>query len=749
MKLLYAACCVFTSLFICSGVAHAVPLLALGPSNRLLLIETSAPVATQIVAETQITGLQPGENLLAIDFRLSNGKLYGITDQSRLYTINTVTGAARQVGSGSFTPALNLGSGIEVGFDFNPVTDRIRVVTDFGGQNLRLNPDTGSVVAVDSTLAFAAGDPNAARSPRGSALGYSNNIPGATSTTLFNLVNGNMSASEQTILTTLGSPGGAPTSPNSGQLFTVGNTGVFNGPTGFDIAPDGIAYALFNGTDTWNQFFTVNLSTGAGTVLTIGQQMFQLRDLAAPLPNSVLPQPPLLVISQVYGNGGTAGAPFNASFVELFNRGVQNLALNQWSLRITSATGVFDSSTLFVSSGGIPVQAGQYVLVQVGSPGPNGNPLQSDFSVGPPPPPAPPITIGTAGKVALIKPGSNLSVPFNSCPLPNSGVADFLGFGSTATCFEGTGPAPTLNNTIAALRKNSGCTDNDINSFDFSTGPPTPRNNSSPLNRCNLADDLDFFARQHYLDFLNRQPDEAGLAFWKNTVLSCGEDAACAEVRRINLSAAFFLSIEHQESGYLVYRAYKAAYGNLPGMPVPLRFTEYLPDTQLIGRGLIVGLPGWQQILENNKVAFFQDFVTRSRFTNAFPTSMSPAEFVDALFANAGVTPSASDRNAAIGEFGGAGNTSDTAARARALRRVAENLTLRQQELNRAFVLMQYFGYLRRNPDDVGFNGLPDPNFDGFNFWLNKLNAFNGNFIQAEMVKAFISSIEYRQRFGP
>ena len=338
MKLLYAACCVVTSLFICSSVAHAVPLLALGPANRLILIETSAPVATQIVAETQITGLQPGESLLAIDFRTSNGKLYGITDQSRLYTINTVTGAALQVGTGSFTPALNLGSGIEVGFDFNPVTDLIRVVTDSAGQNLRLNPDTGAVVGVDTTLAFATGDPNAARTPRGSALAYSNNVPGATSTTLFNIVNGNMSASEQTILTTLGSPGGAPSSPNSGQLFTVGNTGVFNGPTGFDIAPNGIAYALFNGTDTWNQFFTVNLSTGAGTVLTTGQQMFQLRDLAAPLPNSVLPQPPSLVISQVYGNGGTAGAPFNASFVELFNRGVQNLALNQWSLRITSDT---------------------------------------------------------------------------------------------------------------------------------------------------------------------------------------------------------------------------------------------------------------------------------------------------------------------------------------------------------------------------------------------------------------------------
>jgi hypothetical protein len=123
---------------------------------------------------------------------------------------------------------------------------------------------------------------------------------------------------------------------------------------------------------------------------------------------------------------------------------------------------------------------------------------------------------------------------------------------------------------------------------------------------------------------------------------------------------------------------------------------------------------------------------------------MTPAEeFVDALFANAGVTPSAAERQTAIDEFGGA-TTTDLAARARALRRVAENSTLVQREFNRAFVLMQYFGYLRRNPNDA-----PDANFDGYNFWLNKLNQFNGNFVNAEMVKAFIISGEYRQRFAP
>jgi hypothetical protein len=177
---------------------------------------------------------------------------------------------------------------------------------------------------------------------------------------------------------------------------------------------------------------------------------------------------------------------------------------------------------------------------------------------------------------------------------------------------------------------------------------------------------------------------------------------------------------------------------------VPLRLNEFLPDTQQIGQGVVVGNPNWQQTLENNKTAFVMGFVARARFTDAFPNTLTAAQFVDALFLNAGVTPSASDRAAAIGEFGGAAGSSDAAARARVLRRVAENSLLAQQERNRAFVLTQYFGYLRRNPNDAPEAGL---NFVGYNFWLAKLNEFNGNHIAAEMVKAFISSDEYRHRF--
>jgi hypothetical protein len=270
----------------------------------------------------------------------------------------------------------------------------------------------------------------------------------------------------------------------------------------------------------------------------------------------------------------------------------------------------------------------------------------------------------------------------------------------------------------------------------------------------NPIDEAENFVRQHYHDFLNREPDASGLAFWTHEIASCGADQQCVEVKRINVSAAFYLSIEFQNTGYFAERMYKASYGDMIGtstingahqLPVPIvRFNEFLRDTQEIGQDVVVLQSGWEQVLENNKQVFALGFVQRSRFISAFPTSMTPDQFVDALFANAGVTPSASDRTAAINEFGAATTTSDVAARSRALRRVAEHATLAQQEFNRAFVLMEYFGYLRRNA-----NAAPDSDYSGYDFWLTKLNLFNGNFINAEMVKAFLTSFEYRQRFGP
>jgi hypothetical protein len=268
--------------------------------------------------------------------------------------------------------------------------------------------------------------------------------------------------------------------------------------------------------------------------------------------------------------------------------------------------------------------------------------------------------------------------------------------------------------------------------------------------------DSDFFVNQQYVDFLSRFPDQSGFDFWVNQIASCNGDANCIAGQRDNTSGAFFLSIEFQETGYLAERMYKVAYGDAQGqstfggahaLAVPIvRRSEFLPDTLQLSNGVIIGQPGALAKLEANKVAFALDFVSRTRFSSAFATSLMPAQFVDALFANAGVTPSASDRTAAINEFAGAGNTADTAARGRAVRLVAENSLLAAAEKNKAFVLMQYLGYLRRDPN-VGVGPNPDVDYTGYDFWLQKLNNHGGDFHAAQMVRSFIVSGEYLGRF--
>jgi hypothetical protein len=264
----------------------------------------------------------------------------------------------------------------------------------------------------------------------------------------------------------------------------------------------------------------------------------------------------------------------------------------------------------------------------------------------------------------------------------------------------------------------------------------------------NPIDEPQSFVYTHYHDFLNREPDAAGLSFWANAIAACGGSQACIEDHRINTSAAFYLSIEFQGTGYLVERIYKTAYGDALSastfngahqIAVPIvRLHEFLPDAQQMGQGVVVGQPGWDMALENNKQSFTSDFVQRARFANAFPVSMTAAQFVDKLNANAGTPLSPTERNQLVSDL-----TSGAKTRAQVLRAIAEHQTLVSTEFNRAFVLMQYFGYLRRNPNDP-----QDSDYTGYDFWLTKLNQFSGDYVNAEMVKAFITSIEYRQRFG-
>ncbi len=237
-------------------------------------------------------------------------------------------------------------------------------------------------------------------------------------------------------------------------------------------------------------------------------------------------------------------------------------------------------------------------------------------------------------------------------------------------------------------------------------------------------DTPEFFVRQHYVDFLNREPDESGFNFWSDQMISCGSDATCLDRRRTNVSAAYFLSIEFQETGGLVDSLYRASFDRLP------LFSEFIPDTRTVGQDVVVGRTGWEQLLEANKQAFLNAWVQRTAFVNAYG-ALSDNAYVDTLISHTHITFTSAERNALVNSL-----INHTATRAQVLRQIAEDGRFKSAKYNETFVMMEYFGYLRRDPDPGGFQ-----------FWLTKLNQFGGNFEQADMVKAFIVSGEYRDRF--
>jgi len=251
--------------------AQAEVIVGLTPTNNLVFFRSNAP-GTMLLT-LPITGLQPAESVLAIDFRPSTGQLYGLGSTSRLYTIDTATGVAAPVGSGPFSPAL---SGTSFGFDFNPATDLIRVVSD-ANQNLRLNANTGAVIAADLLLAYAPGDPNAGMPPGILGLAYTSNFAGATRTTAYGI------DAVLGILVRLGSPGGSPISPNAGQLFTVGSLGVIpsSQQIGFDISPvGGRAFAALETGGGLSRLYTVQLEDGVAALVGTVAAGAPLRDIA-------------------------------------------------------------------------------------------------------------------------------------------------------------------------------------------------------------------------------------------------------------------------------------------------------------------------------------------------------------------------------------------------------------------------------------------------------------------------------------
>jgi len=275
---------------------------AVTASNNLVSFNQFTPSAL-MSGPTAITGLQASEMVMGIDFRPRTGVLFAVTNQSRIYTINTATAAATVVGAAPFTPAV---TGVSFGFDFNPVPDLMRFVTD-ADQNLRISPNDGQVVmnGVDMNLTFATGDPNAAANPNVVGSAYTNNFLAATTTTLYGI------DSNLDILVTQGSVNGAPTSPNTGQLFTVGPLGVnTTDQVGFDIVKrTGAALASLTPMGgTTSSLYTINLMTGAATVVGQIGVNETVRDISA-----VVPTETIFALTTTNGllsfNSGAPGSP--------------------------------------------------------------------------------------------------------------------------------------------------------------------------------------------------------------------------------------------------------------------------------------------------------------------------------------------------------------------------------------------------------------------------------------------------------
>ena len=191
----------------------------------------------------------------------------------------------------------------------------------------------------------------------------------------------------------------------------------------------------------------------------------------------------------------------------------------------------------------------------------------------------------------------------------------------------------------------------------INSNPRDTTNSPSPV-RWDANFNTGFYVRQQYLDFLNREPDVSGFQFWSNEINGCGADPICTEAKRVNVSGAFFVSIEFQETGYLVERVYKTAFadadGTAGGNPIKVPFVRldsFIPDTQRIGQNVIVGVGDWQTQLENNKNAFALEFVLRPAFLNAFPLTMTADQIVDKMNVNAGNVLSPTERAQLIAQL--------------------------------------------------------------------------------------------------
>lgn len=237
----------------------------------------------------------------------------------------------------------------------------------------------------------------------------------------------------------------------------------------------------------------------------------------------------------------------------------------------------------------------------------------------------------------------------------------------------------------------------------------------------NPLDTPEYFVRQQYLDGLGREPDELGFNYWSDQILACGSDASCTRSRRIGVAAAFFIEPEGQQTSSFIYDLYAGALARQP------LYGEYSND-----RPQVVGGAN----LDAAKTSFAQQFVGRAEFVSKYQQANTAASFVDALLGN--VQSSGVDLTGERANLIGLYNlgTDMVASRAAVVRSVADNTTFRQSQYNRAFVLTEYFAFLRRDIDQGGYN-----------FWVNVLgNGEAGNY--RGMVCSFVTSREYQLRFS-
>jgi hypothetical protein len=280
---------------------------------------------------------------------------------------------------------------------------------------------------------------------------------------------------------------------------------------------------------------------------------------------------------------------------------------------------------------------------------------------------------------------------------------------------------------------------------------PSP---TTPTGCWNPIDCADSFVRQHYRDFLNREPDAPGLAFWADNITTCSNpagrtssqtEAECIDQQKVTTSAAFFLSPEFQYTGYFVYRLYKGSLIKNGAGRFPT-YQEFLRDVRQVASGIIQNNQLSAATIEQNKKTFAEAFTQRAEFRNLYDP-LSNFDYVERLFHTTGVNVSAQEKQVLVD-----GLNNQTETRASVLQKVVDGAVVLaegnhqfttpygrafyEKEFNAAFVQMEYFGYLQRDPDAAGYQ-----------HWLDKLNLY-GNYIDAEMVRSFIASPEYRARFG-